>query len=180
MPARYTALQSNPDRELHEAFHNGDDDDDDDDEESTPLTLNNIIVNNNNSVVNAAPGTYDFERDYDYPPPGSPPGPSALAIPNNIGNSNGRLPESPVQQSFSRPSFFRRALGGLLPTHYATVPAGDSGARVGGGVENDGVFANVMAKPVKARTVRGENGEVHMVPEDASQDVPPVSPIPPT
>jgi hypothetical protein len=44
---------------------------------------------------------------------------------------------------------------------------------VGGGVENDGVFANVMAKPGRARAVRTENGDVHMVPEDSSLDVPP-------
>jgi len=30
-----------------------------------------------------------------------------------------------------------------------------------------------MAKPVKARTVRTENGEVHIVPEDTSRDAPP-------
>jgi hypothetical protein len=96
-------------------------------------------------------------------------------LPNNFGNSNGQLPQSPVRQSFPRASFFIRALGGLLPTHYAPVPATDSGVRVGGGVENDGVFANVMAKPVKARTVRTENGEVHIVPEDTSRDAPPVS-----
>ena len=175
MSARYTTLRSVPDaeRELHEAFHN-DDDDDDEELESTPLTQAH------NQAMAAAertppPGTYDFERDYDYPPPGSPPEPSALALPNNFGNSNGQLPATPVRQSFPRPSFFRRALGGILPTHYAPVPLTDMAARVGGGVDNDGVFANVMAKPGRARTIRTENGEVHIVPEDSTRDAPPVS-----
>lgn len=42
-----------------------------------------------------SPGTYDFENmDFDYirPPPGSPPGPSARALPNEFGNSNGEVP----------------------------------------------------------------------------------------
>ncbi|KIM84146.1 hypothetical protein PILCRDRAFT_87611 [Piloderma croceum F 1598] len=172
MPARYTALQSVPDpeRELHDAFHN--DEDDDEQLESTPLTQAHNHAVAAAERTNQTPGTYDFERDYDCPPPGSPPGPSAFALPNNIGNSNGQLPESPVRQ-FRQPSFFRRALGGILPTYYAPVPAVDSSARVGGGVENDGVFANVMAKPGKAKTVRTENGEVHVVPEDSARDAPP-------
>ena len=167
MSRRYTALHSAPDaeRELDDAFDN--DDEDDEQLESTPLT-----AAQNHS---AERGTYDFERDYDYPPPGSPPEPSAFALPNNFGNSNGQLPQSPARQSFPRPSFFRRAFGAILPTHYAIIPPTDSAARVGGGVENDGVFANVMAKPARARTVRGDNGEVHIVPEDSSRDVPPVS-----
>jgi hypothetical protein len=176
MAPRYTALHSAPDpaRELDEAFNNDDDDDDDDDDdeqlESTPLNHAH-----NHAAAEPAPGTYDFERDYDYPPPGSPPSPSAFALPNSIGNSNGQLPASPVPQSFPRPSFFRRALGGILPTYYAPVPATDSSVRVGGGVENDGVFANVMAKPGRARTVRADNGEVHVVPEDSTREAPPVS-----
>lgn len=175
MSPRYSALpnpqsQPNAERELDDAF---DESDGDDDVESTPLTQSH-----NNAVTaerrNSPAGTYDFERDYDYPPPGSPPRPSAFALPNDIGNSNGQLPTSPVRQSVPRPSFFRRALGGILPTHYAPVPT-DSVIRVGGGVENDGVFANVMAKPGRARILRTENGDVHMVPEDSSQDAPPVS-----
>lgn len=175
MSAHYSALpnpqsQLDTERELDDAF---DESDGDDDIESTPLTQAH------QSAVaaerqNPAAGTYDFERDYDYPPPGSPPRPSAFALPNDIGNSNGHLPTSPVRQSLPRPSFFRRALGGILPTHYAPVPT-DSVIRVGGGVDNDGVFANVMAKPARARTVRTDNGDVHVVPEDSSQDAPPVS-----
>lgn len=177
MSARYAPLPnpqySAPDaeRELDEAFE--DDDDDDDQSESTPLTraINQATVTERPSPTS---GTYDFERDYDCPPPGSPPGPSALALPNTWGNSNGRIPDSPVRQSFPRPSFFRRTLGNVLPTYYAPVPT-DSGIRVGGGVDNDGVFANVTAKPVRARTVTTDTGEVHIVPEDSARDAPPVS-----
>lgn len=85
------------------------------------------------------------------------------------------IPEEPVRQSFPRPSFFRRALGTVLPTHYAPLPSSDSGIRVGGGLENDGVFANVTAKPTRARTVTNENGEVHVVPEESAREAPPVS-----
>lgn len=178
MSARYSALpnpqsQPNAERELHEAFDESDGDDDDDEQlESTPLTQ----AHNFSAAArqNSPRGTYDFERDYDYPPPGSPPRPSAFALPNDIGNSNGQLPTSPVCQSRPRPSIFRRALGGLLPTHYAPVPT-DAAVRLGGGADNDGVFANVMAKPGRSRAVRTESGDIHMVPEDSSVDAPPVS-----
>lgn len=99
-------------------------------------------------------------------------------------------------------TFIRRAVGRFWPKYYRRVPqnedeanaaengtagpsrqdngAGPSsssagGARrlVGGGLENDGVFANVMAKPT-VRTVTDENGDVHIMPEDAQKDVPPV------
>lgn len=131
------------------------------------------------------PGTYDFERDrdYDYPPPGSPPSPSARALPNDIGNSNGYVPTSPAWRP-SRPtaprlSFWRRAVGALLPQYYVRVPteedAGPSAPRVvGGGTENDGVFANVSAKPSRGIEVVDSNGEVHVVPEEVQKETPPV------
>ncbi|PIL35706.1 transporter [Ganoderma sinense ZZ0214-1] len=129
------------------------------------------------------PGTYDFERDrdYDYPPPGSPPGPSARALPNDIGNSNGYVPTSPAWRP-SRPaaprlSFWRRAVGALLPQHYVRVPTDDvelSAPRVvGSGTENDGVFANVSAKPSRGIEVVDSNGEVHIVPEEVQKETPP-------
>lgn len=130
------------------------------------------------------PGTYDFERDrdYDYPPPGSPPSPSARALPNEIGNSNGYVPTSPAWRP-SRPtaprlSFWRRAVGALLPQHYVRVPTEDaehSAPRVvGSGTENDGVFANVSAKPSRGIQVVDSNGEVHIVPEEVQKETPPV------
>ncbi|KAJ6448940.1 hypothetical protein C8R45DRAFT_1045723 [Mycena sanguinolenta] len=166
MPARYAPLSAqDADSELDAAF-GGDDED-------TPL------VQSYDPPAHV-PGAYDFEREYDYPPPGSPPRsafPSALALPNDIGNSNGRLPTEPVVPPVPRASFFRRAVGAILPTHYTRLPgsdpsAGPAGVR-GGGIENDGVFANVMAKPQRARTVRTEDGEVHMVPEDNQKEPPP-------
>lgn len=130
------------------------------------------------------PGTYDFERDrdYDYPPPGSPPSPSACALPNDIGNSNGYVPTSPAwrpaRPAAPRLSFWRRAVGALLPQHYIRVPteehAEPSAPRVvGGGTENDGVFANVSAKPSRGIEVVDSNGEVHVVPEEVQKETPP-------
>ena len=177
MSGRYATVPNYPpvpdaERELADAFES---DDEDGGTESTPLTHATPVP-----MVERPeppPGTYDFERDYDYPPPGSPPRPSALALPNDFGNSNGQLPLSPIRgPSAPRPSFLRRALGGILPTYYAPVPSADPGTmRIGGGVENDGVFANVMAKPGRTRAVTTENGDVHMVPEDSMNEAPPVS-----
>lgn len=169
--------------EMDDAFES----DDDEQHESTPLTRSHPHTTAANStVIPNAPGMYDFERDYDYPPPGSPPPPSALALPNSYGNSNGSLPSpTSVQKYVSNlrvkgPSFFRRAVGAILPTHYTRIPTEDAPARTaarGGGMENDGVFANVMAKPAPPRTVtvQGENGEIHVMPEETQKDVPPVS-----
>ncbi|EIN03694.1 hypothetical protein PUNSTDRAFT_128632 [Punctularia strigosozonata HHB-11173 SS5] len=180
MPARYAPLpnpRSLPDREqeLEAAFES---DGEDDQLESTPLTRNHT----EQSRSQPAPGTYDFERDYDYdrPPPGSPPRPADTALPNAIGNSNGLVPDdnAVARPRPPRPSFFRKAVGALLPTHYARVPAseeeaGRSGRVIGGGVQNDGVFANVTAKPGRQVPVTNEQGDVHMVPEEAQRDAPP-------
>lgn len=201
--ARYAPLPNptNPpdaDRELDEAFES-DDELDQDHSESTPLVSSrprqtplptpqhSAHTPRSLSVSIPTPVPYDFERDYDYdrPPPGSPPSPSSVAQPNDIGNSNGLLPTSPVQRRVgnrNRAPFFRRVFGALLPQHYTQVPLDDDGEgqlpgrRVGGGIENDGVFANVMAKPGRSVAVRDtSSGEVHLVPEEASKDAPPVS-----
>ncbi|KAJ7727309.1 hypothetical protein DFH07DRAFT_757799 [Mycena maculata] len=164
MPVRYTALPTRSAQDaddLEAAFA--------DDDEETPLNPEPV------ALPAHVPGAYDFNREYDCPPPGSPPRPSALALPNDIGNSNGRLPTEPVIPPAPRSSFFRRAVGAILPTHYARLPASDpvpSGVR-GGGIENDGVFANVMAKPQRARTITTEDGEIYMVPEDNQKEPPP-------
>lgn len=169
---------SQPDHELDAAFES---DNEDDDVESTPLTHNTThspqnSIHLNSDVTSSIPGAYDFEREYDYPPPGSPPPPSARALPNDYGNSNGLLPTSPVQQiAAPRPSFFRRAVGVILPSHYVRVPTEEAARTRGGGIENDGVFANVMAKPQRARAVETGDGNVYMVPEDNQKEVPPVS-----
>lgn len=185
MSNRYAPLpnpRSLPDseRELDEAFES-DDELDQDHTESTPLVSSRPPASSHTprslSLAIPSPAPYDFERDFDYdrPPPGSPPGPSTVAIPNDIGNSNGLLPSSPVRQSIGRPPIFRRMFGALLPQYYSSLPteAIASSRAVGGGTDNDGVFANVTAKPGRAVEVRDTNGDVHFVPEETQKDAPP-------
>jgi hypothetical protein len=130
------------------------------------------------AASSTSPGAYDFEREYDRPPPGSPPQLGPYAFPNDYGNSNGLMPtEQPARPSpTGRSSFIRRALGVFLPAKYSPLPTGDvdlesTGSRGvvrGGGVENDGVFANVMAKPQPTQTVTLEDGsQVNIAPEIA-------------
>jgi hypothetical protein len=109
------------------------------------------------SVTSPAPATYDFENDtYDYPPPGSPPPPSSRAFPNSIGNSNGLVPTFESVQA-PRSNWFRRAATNILPQRVVArvglaqqKPSGP----VGGGSSNDGVFANVTAKPTAPTRIR--------------------------
>ncbi|EEB97752.1 hypothetical protein MPER_02861, partial [Moniliophthora perniciosa FA553] len=199
MTARYSPLQNND--ELNAAF----DGEEESEDESTSLNRNQNDSTTPTSTLHTRtfsvseaqpiPGAYDFERDYDHPPPGSPPGPSAFALPNDFGNSNGQLPSSPIRPRFQGNAqgsstgrrFFRRVVGAVLPTHYARVPTeeGDSGAgngrrtRIGGGTENDGVFANVMAKPQPAQAVQMPDGNVHLVPEEVQKEAPPADAVPP-
>lgn len=181
--ARYAPLPnptSVPDaeRELDDAFES-DDELDQDHTESTPLVSSHPHSARTPHSLNVSiPATYDFERDYEYdhPPPGSPPGPSEVALPNDIGNSNGLLPTSPVQRTTAnRPRFFRRIFGALLPQHYTNVPSEEHTRTMGGGTDNDGVFANVMAKPTRGVQIQDTNGDVHIVPEETQKDAPPVS-----
>ncbi|KAH6913057.1 metal homeostatis protein bsd2 [Coprinopsis sp. MPI-PUGE-AT-0042] len=193
MSGRYTRLANpssnvhDPDRELEDAFEL-----DDEQEEDTPLVQTHSPATANEihqprathaRIPSSGPPAYDFERqDYDFPPPGSPPPPSDRALPNNFGNSNGQLPESPV---YPRPSgsgsqsLLRRTFGALFPSKYQRVPNGDAsgsgngGVVIGGGTENDGVFANVSAKPQAARTERAEDGSMYVVPEDTQKELPP-------
>ena len=99
------------------------------------------------------PGTYDFENvDYDYPPPGSPPAPSSVALPNNHGNSNGVIPSFSSDTTVPGPerSWFQRTASSILPSGFVRrlglAPRRPAGV-IGGGLNNDGVFANVTAKP---------------------------------
>lgn len=68
-------------------------------------------------------------------------------------------------------------MGAILPTHYAPLPQTEvvPAHAVGGGLQNDGVFANVTAKPDRGQLVRATNGETYVMPEDAQNDTPPVS-----
>ena len=184
MSVRYAPLLNpqapDAERELEEAFDLDDEDEGHAANESTRLTSNIVLPQpqepSARPEITAIPGAYDFEREYDFPPPGSPPRPSSRALPNDFGNSNGLLPTSPVIVPRPRQSFFRRAVGAILPTHYQRVPTDNNFTRpTGGGIENDGVFANVTAKPQAARVVRTEDGDVHLVPEDSQKETPPVS-----
>ena len=182
MSARYAPLP-NPhtdptaENEMEAAF-------DDSDDEEDNLAVNAPNRNGYHSLPNAdpftldtgsptsrsaQPGTYDFENvDYDYirPPPGSPPGPSSRALPNEFGNSNGEVPsfqQVPTNAERNRRSWFSRAATSVLPSHYvqrlglaSQTPSGV----VGGGTSNDGVFANVTAKP--SRPLRVQEGAFHL------------------
>jgi hypothetical protein len=161
-------------REMDDAF---DDDDHDSQGETVPLTLHQprspVSAGWQPSRGNSQPlsNAYDFEREYDYPPPGSPPS-LPLAFPNNYGNSNGQLPTSPVVRAPPQ-SIFRRTFGALLPQYYKRIRHGDDRPR-GGGTDNDGVFANVTAKPAPPVSVVTDNGDIYMVPEETQQEAPPV------
>ena len=185
MPAGYAPLptqQPTPeaDRELDAAFAS-DDDEEHHDSAPPPPPPSSQSRSPTESYKDSptAPAAYDFERNFDYvrPPPGSPPRPSALALPNDFGNSNGLLPSSPVVAPTHRPSFFRRAIGTILPTHYSRLPTTDDRSHsraVGGGTQNDGVFANVTAKPSRPVQVRTDDGSVHIMPEETQSTPPPV------
>ncbi|KAF8907374.1 hypothetical protein CPB84DRAFT_1725737 [Gymnopilus junonius] len=184
MPGRYAPLpnpRSAPDaeREMEDAFDLNDEHEEHADHETAPLTNSNGIHSSRSEHMpgvetTAIPGVYDFEREYDFPPPGSPPRPSSRALPNDFGNSNGLLPTAPVVVPKPRQSFFRRAVGAILPTHYQRVPTENHPTRpTGGGIENDGVFANVTAKPQPGRVITTEDGDVHVVPEDSQKESPP-------
>ncbi|KAI9000615.1 hypothetical protein BD414DRAFT_472216 [Trametes punicea] len=201
MPASYAPLAGPryapeaAQRELEDAFSDSEDEGQDS-SESTPLTHSLPPRSDSHAhppldttqfpspapttPETAATGGYDFERDYDYdydyarPPPGSPPGPSARALPNDYGNTNGLLPTGPIQPPKPRVPFWRKAVGALLPQHYVRVPTDAPVHRVvGGGTENDGVFANVSAKPSKPIRITDLDGTVHLVPEEVQKETPP-------
>ncbi|KAJ3517985.1 hypothetical protein NLJ89_g152 [Agrocybe chaxingu] len=173
------ATQHDREVEMQAAFDYSDDEDDEHNaSESQPL---NPTPTSAAAPVQApparTPGLYNFETvDYDYPPPGSPPLPSATALPNDIGNSNGLVPSfSPSQNLGPRRMWFQRAAAAVLPASVLTkvglAPRRLSGP-VGGGTNNDGVFANVTAKPTPP--VRVQDGDdTYLVPEDTRQEAPP-------
>lgn len=174
MSGRYVPLPNplapDAEHELDAAFESDDEDDESREEnvllntreptsESTGDPLTNVqayhVPDSATPQRATLPGGYDFEADpFDYaaPPPGSPPGPTPFAIPNQYGNSNGLIPSNPVipKPLERRTGFFRRAVGALLPSHYQRVPSEDgayAGPARGSGTNNDGVFANMTAKP---------------------------------
>ncbi|KAG6903502.1 hypothetical protein C0995_005525 [Termitomyces sp. Mi166 len=184
---RYTALNSradhDPQDDMEAAFDYTEDDDDDinDSHESHPLnpdptSPSTIQAPPPNPHPLRVPGTYDFENvDYDYPPPGSPPRPSAIALPNDYGNSNGLIPQIPDGGLAPRPSWLRRTTVSILPARFAQslglTHQRPQGA-IGGGTVNDGVFANVTAKPTRPVTVQ-EGDDTFVVPEETRAEAPP-------
>ena len=148
--------------EMEAAFEQDDEDDEDDDHaESRPLNPSVSYPSPSPDSRTPTPGIYDFEN-FDYaslPPPGSPPRPSSVALPNSIGNSNGLIPSpSDVRHVDSpRSGWFRRTARTVLPNSLAQrfhldhepIPT-----VVGGGTNNDGVFANVTAKPSRPVQLR--------------------------
>lgn len=143
--------------------------------------------------------TYDFENvnDYDYayrPPPGEPPRADRAPVNNNWGNTNGIIPDF---SGVSSPQSAHRGLDwvrSFLPERFRGRNSGRERI-VGGGFENDGVFANVMAKPTVQTSGQLEGDDstsftkntvflsltltiapvdgVYVMPEDAQKDAPP-------
>ncbi|KAG6830837.1 hypothetical protein H0H92_014489 [Tricholoma furcatifolium] len=187
MPARYTPLSSRADHDaqhddMEAAFdyHEDEDDDVNDAHESHPLnpdpTSPSTIQAPHPIPHPPAAGLYDFERvDYDYPPPGSPPGPSTVALPNNYGNTNGLIPVTPQSGFAPQQSWFRRTAVSILPDPLSQR-LGLSHQRpqgaIGGGTNNDGVFANVTAKPARPRTIQ-DGDDTLIVPEETRAEAPP-------
>jgi hypothetical protein len=205
MSSRYAPLpnpQTDPllNDEMEAAFEDDEDDTNDDYAESRPLNP----ASHPSSAQQHTPtrGTYDFEN-FDYaslPPPGSPPGPSSVALPNDIGNSNGFIPEPTDVRHVDGPrtNWLRRTARTILPSslaHRLRLNYEPTPGIVGGGTHNDGVFANVTAKP--SRPVQLRDGlcsdlwspptrfflahtsilfagdEVYLVPEESQKDTPP-------
>ncbi|KAH9966097.1 hypothetical protein BC827DRAFT_1153484 [Russula dissimulans] len=181
MSARYAPLP-NPhtdpllNDEMEAAFEDDDDDSNDEHPESRPL---NPASYASSAPRTPTPGSYDFEN-FDYasiPPPGSPPGPSSVAMPNNIGNSNGRIPPPTDVRPVDAPrsGWFRKTAQSILPSsliHRWNLDYEPTPGIVGGGTNNDGVFANVTAKPSRPVVLRdGDN--VYLVPEDSQKETPP-------
>jgi hypothetical protein len=184
MPSRYERVP-NPSDDTHEdeleaAF---DDSSDSDDSDSDEQELESIGEQEHRPVVSetfSRPSItphYDFERvDYDHPPPGSPPRPSASALPANAayGNTNGLIPTSPTERPSPHRSAYTKWLSSVIPFYDRWRTSRRPQGRIGGGAENDGVFANLMSKPTRARRVEDENG-IHFVPEETQAEPPPVS-----
>ena len=159
LPASRPPRQTQHDREVEmQAAFDYSDDEDDERTTSEAHPLNPVSSPPTPAPVSVqtpahVPGTYNFDAiDYDSPPPGSPPPPSSIALPNSHGNSNGLVPEFDSLSSRRGPPrmWFQRAAAKLLPSSFLSsvglAPSRPSGP-IGGGTNNDGVFANVTAKP---------------------------------
>lgn len=180
---RYAPLptaQQDAEREMEDAFEGSDDEHDAGESRPmirqrspsppVPFPTNNIP---DQPTESGAP-LYDFEYDYP-PPPGSPPRPSALALPGNIfGNNNGYIPVfSGIRPVPRQENWFTKTVGRWLPGRSNPAPR----RLVGGGTQMDGVFANVVAKPSTTenpRALEAGTSNIHIAPEFEQNDVPPV------
>ncbi|KAF8639718.1 hypothetical protein AX17_000980 [Amanita inopinata Kibby_2008] len=188
MSNRYAPLpnpQSDPhshdiDGEMQAAFDYSEDEEEDQaNSESRPLnpTSTSPSYSRLPQTTTQPPGTYDFENvDYDYPPPGSPPRPSTVALPNEHGNTNGLIPTfDGTNRPFPRQRWIQRTAFRLLPQtlveRLRLRPSRPSGP-IGGGTHNDGVFANVTAKPSALVHIQ-EGDDIYVVPEDTRSEAPP-------
>lgn len=192
MPGRYAPLPTRPsgsNPELDAAFGPDDDDELDSHLPPAPLAAHAAEPESNRETApseaahesdrSAVPAPYDFERDYDYarPPPGSPPPtrPSSATVSGATASSSER-PSSFVptnSSSASRLSFWRRAAGALLPTHYTHRSSSARPTLWGGGTENDGVFSNVTAKPSVSPPRADNQQEPYVLPEEEQTVGPP-------
>ena len=171
--ARYAPLpnpHTDPDaqNEMEAAFLESDDEDDHDQPQvRAPGTRNgysslpNVDPEASSSPTDEPgyhpPNTYDFESvNYDAewarPPPGSPPASVQFFEVQANGNSNGFIPDfSSVARDAQRRTggWMRRVLPERVVERLGMSSAHVPSA-VGGGTANDGVFANVTAKPSRA------------------------------
>ncbi|GJE84068.1 metal homeostatis BSD2 family protein [Phanerochaete sordida] len=178
--------------EMEAAFLESDDEDDHDHNDRNHVRATDATRNGYASLPNAEPESlsspsrepgasqaYDFERaeygeDWARPPPGSPPASTQFFQVQSQGNNNGIVPDfSAVARSA------RNATGGwarrVLPQRVAErlgVGSPHAEGAIGGGTQNDGVFANVTAKPSRpVRVTEGDN--TYLVPEESQKDAPP-------
>ena len=163
------------------------DDEEDQDGEATPLnrvTSDSEVANTRSAVATPIPGTYESESNHEENSTPVTPTSSTLAAagPALAASLSRQNIKTRLTNFFRGTFFFRKAVGTILPSHYARVPTAEeaqsSRPRIrGSGIENDGVFANVVAKPTVPRTVQDENGNVYVMPEEAQSTAPPVSPF---
>ena len=181
MPSEYARLPTDDEHREPDLRVNDDQrEDDSDDDENTPLHFTPASAH-----LNKTRDDDDDELDTRIPLSSSAPAPHVpgafvtagdhgpLSPPiTAYGNSNGDLPEAQPTRGVTRPNMLKRALGALLPSHYVRD-------RRGGGVGNDGVFANIAAKPVQPSAsgsgIRDPVTGAYISPEETQREVPPVS-----
>lgn len=175
--ARYAPIPNphtdpNAQNEMEAAFLESDDEDDHDEPQvRAPNTRNGYSSlpaadpespsSPSRERAGSSGNTYDFERvnydaDWAQPPPGSPPASTQFFQVQAHGNSNGYVPDfSAVARDAQRRTggWARRVLPQSVAERLGLGRAVPEGA-VGGGTSNDGVFANVTAKPSRPVMIR--------------------------